>query len=74
MVFEDWSKEKAIEEFTDKRFDYHKGLYTNLAVLLESLDIETLKENYTLTILYNRMSRGTDDFEEGITAFLERII
>ena len=44
MVFEDWSKEQAIAEFTDSRFGYHKKMYPNLIPLLESLDIDLLKE------------------------------
>ncbi|QDO94880.1 protein tyrosine phosphatase [Formosa sediminum] len=43
MVFENWSKDKAIAEFTDKRFGYHKKMYPNLIPLLESLDVALLK-------------------------------
>ncbi|WP_299779676.1 dual specificity protein phosphatase family protein [uncultured Formosa sp.] len=44
MVFENWSKDQAIAEFTDARFGYHKNMYPNLIPLLESLDIDLLKE------------------------------
>ncbi|MFB9052161.1 dual specificity protein phosphatase family protein [Formosa undariae] len=44
MVFENWSKEEAIAEFTDKRFGYHKKMYPNLIPLLESLDVDLLKK------------------------------
>jgi len=44
MVFENWSKEKAITEFTDERFGYHKKKFPNLITLLKSLDVELLKK------------------------------
>ncbi|SIQ63660.1 dual specificity protein phosphatase family protein [Maribacter ulvicola] len=44
MVFDNWSKEKAIAEFTDKRFGYHRTRFPNLITLLASLDVELLKE------------------------------
>lgn len=44
MVFEDWTKEEAIEEFKEKKFGYHKKRYPNLLNLLENLDVEDLKE------------------------------
>jgi len=44
MVFDNWSKEKAIAEFTNKRFGYHRTRFPNLITLLESLDVELLKE------------------------------
>ncbi|WP_434036014.1 dual specificity protein phosphatase family protein [Formosa sp. 4Alg 33] len=50
MVFENWSKDKAIAEFTDKRFGYHKKMYPNLIPLLESLDIDLLKEKLAKSV------------------------
>ncbi|MEP2279475.1 dual specificity protein phosphatase family protein, partial [Maribacter sp.] len=43
MVFDNWSKEKAIAEFTDIRFGYHRTRFPNLIALLESLDVDKLK-------------------------------
>lgn len=43
MVFENWSKEKAIAEFTSKPFGYHRKRFPNLIPLLESLDVELLR-------------------------------
>ncbi|MEO9892951.1 dual specificity protein phosphatase family protein [Aurantibacter sp.] len=44
MVFENWSKEQAIAEFTDEHFGYHQKRFPNLLTLLESLDVELLKK------------------------------
>ena len=43
MVFENWSKEKAIAEFTSKPFGYHRKRFPNLIPLLKSLDVELLR-------------------------------
>ncbi|WP_047245256.1 dual specificity protein phosphatase family protein [Maribacter thermophilus] len=44
IVFDNWSKEQAIAEFTEDRFGYHQGRFPNLITLLESLDVDTLKK------------------------------
>ena len=44
MVFDNWSKEKAIAEFTDIRFGYHRTRFPNLITLLETLDVDKLKD------------------------------
>ncbi|NLP57278.1 dual specificity protein phosphatase family protein [Lutibacter sp. B1] len=49
MVFENWPKDKAIAEFTDKRFGYHKLLYPNVLELLESIDVKSLKNKLNST-------------------------
>lgn len=48
MVFEDWTKEEAIEEFKEKKFGYHKKRYPNLLSLLENLNVEDLKKQLDL--------------------------
>ncbi len=44
MVFENWPKEKAIEEFLDKKYGYHQNWFPNIPNLLKSLDVEKLKD------------------------------
>jgi protein tyrosine/serine phosphatase len=43
MIFENWSKDKAIKEFTEPHFGYHKNMYPNLIGFLENLDVSGLK-------------------------------
>jgi len=43
MVFNNWSKEDAIQEFKDEKFGYHENMFPNLVNLLESIDVESLK-------------------------------
>jgi protein tyrosine/serine phosphatase len=43
MVFENWTKEKAIAEFTEPHFGYHKNMYPNLIYFLEHLNVIELK-------------------------------
>jgi tyrosine-protein phosphatase SIW14 len=38
IVFEHWSKERAIDELTNGGFGYHAKLYPNLVTLLEGID------------------------------------
>jgi protein tyrosine/serine phosphatase len=45
MVYNNWSKDEAIAEFTDKVYGYHKKLYPNILNLLRFLDIESLKKD-----------------------------
>lgn len=40
----DESKEKTIAEFTDIRFGYHRTRFSNLITLLDTLDVDRLKE------------------------------
>ncbi len=44
MVFENWSKQRAIEEFMDEKYGYHNKWFPNIPHLLESLDIDKLKD------------------------------
>jgi len=44
MVFDNWSKEKTIAEFTDIYFGYHRTRFPNLITLLDTLDVDRLKE------------------------------
>lgn len=45
MVFENWSKEKAIEEFLDKKYGYHEKWFPNILRLLKQLDVLKLKSD-----------------------------
>ena len=48
IVFEDWSKEKAIAEFRKKEFGYHEKWYPHLVGILENLDAETIRQKLGL--------------------------
>lgn len=43
MVVENWSKERAIEEFKQDYLGYYEKMYPNLLVLLQNLDVEKMK-------------------------------
>jgi len=43
MVFENWSKDKAIAEFISKPLGHHRIRFHNLVTLLETLDVELLR-------------------------------
>ena len=52
IAIEGWSKEKAIEEFTQGGFGYHAFWFPNLPKLLDSLDVEQFQKdikNYKFT-------------------------
>ena len=42
MTRSNWSKKRAIEEFTNEQFGYHEALFPELLSLLRELDINTL--------------------------------
>lgn len=45
IAFEDWSKEKAIEEFMQEEYGYHEKWFPNILQLLRELDVDKLKED-----------------------------
>lgn len=48
VIFEDWSKEKAIAEFRKKEFGYHERWYPNLIGILENMDVEVIRQELRL--------------------------
>lgn len=44
IVFEDWPKEKAIEELRSTEFGYHENWYPNLIDILNNLNVEAIKQ------------------------------
>lgn len=48
MVFENWSKEKAIAEFRQKEYGYHERWYPHLIGILENLDTIAVKQELGL--------------------------
>ena len=44
IVFQNWSVEKAVEEFRDERFGYHEFWYGNLLKLLHETDWSAMRE------------------------------
>ena len=49
IVIENWSKEKAIKEFRNKKFGYHENKYPNLLYLLEHLNVEDIRKQLKKT-------------------------
>lgn len=44
MVFQNWNRKEAIEEFRLGGFGYHEKAYPNILKLLETMDIEAIKK------------------------------
>ncbi len=44
MIYQNWTKEAAIEEFKHKNYGFHDRWFPNLIKLLESLNISQLKQ------------------------------
>lgn len=44
MVFQDWPRERAIDEFLNGGFGYHKNFYPNIERYLETVDIARFKQ------------------------------
>ncbi len=44
MVFQDWPRERAIDEFVNGGFGYHQSFYPNIERYLESVDITRFKQ------------------------------
>ncbi len=44
IVFENWSKERAISELKTKGFGHHEKRFPNIVVLLNELDIERIRK------------------------------
>ena len=45
MSFQNWTKEDAIFEFKSGGYGYHEDAFQNVLLLLESIDVEKLKNN-----------------------------
>lgn len=43
IIFEDWSKEKALEELRKEEFGYHEFWFPDIAELIENLDVEKIR-------------------------------
>jgi protein tyrosine/serine phosphatase len=43
MVFQDWTREAAIDELINGGYGFHKATYPNIVKLLETIDVEALK-------------------------------
>ncbi|WP_179955082.1 fused DSP-PTPase phosphatase/NAD kinase-like protein [Maribacter luteus] len=48
IIFEDWTKEKAIEELRYGYFGYHEKMYPNIVTLLQNLNVGHIKEDLGL--------------------------
>lgn len=51
MVFQDWSKADAIDEFQNGGYGFHEKFFSNLLDLLNNLDIEKLKKQLGIEII-----------------------
>lgn len=45
IVFQSWSKEKALEEFRNEEYGYYEQLFPNLIELVKTVDPDQLKED-----------------------------
>jgi len=43
VIFNNWSKEKAIDELRNGDFGYHARVYPNIAKLIKNLDVKKIK-------------------------------
>ncbi len=48
MVFQDWSRERAIEEFLQDEFGYNYRWFPNIIAFLKTVDVNALKEKVLL--------------------------
>jgi len=48
MVFQNWSREAAIDEFINGGYGYHSYVYPNLTKLLNGLDVEKMRSKLML--------------------------
>jgi|GEM_PF-844413 len=48
IVHDGWTKEQAIQEFTDNNYGYHEKWFPNILVRLKTLDVERLKRDFVL--------------------------
>lgn len=48
MVYDGWSKKEAIAEFIEPKYGYHAKLFPKILSLLESIDIEELRDELNL--------------------------
>ncbi|MEM1001105.1 MAG: dual specificity protein phosphatase family protein [Bacteroidota bacterium] len=48
IIFEDWTKKEAIEEFRKKEFGYHENWFPNLEDMLEDLNVPFVKKELGL--------------------------
>ncbi|NOQ35467.1 MAG: protein tyrosine phosphatase [Methylococcaceae bacterium] len=48
MVFQNWTKEQAIDEMVNGNYGYHSSIYPNLLVLLKSIDIAKMRKDLGL--------------------------
>jgi len=49
MVFENWTREEAIQEFKNKAFGYHKTWFPSILNILNNIEIEKLKADVFAT-------------------------
>jgi len=50
IIFNNWSKAKAIDEMVNGGFGHHSGVYPNLVPLIENLNVERIKKSLGLTV------------------------
>ncbi len=48
MVFQNWPKKKAIDEFLNGGYGYHAVIFSNIEKLLKNLDIQKIREEMKL--------------------------
>ncbi|MDR0447659.1 MAG: tyrosine-protein phosphatase [Treponema sp.] len=48
LVFQDWTKEEAIDELENGGYGYHSGVYSNIKTFIQNVDVATLKNALNL--------------------------
>ena len=48
VIYENWTKEQAIEEFRQAKFGYHEKWYPNLLTLISNLNVQKIRTDLKL--------------------------
>ncbi len=48
MVFQNWPREKAIDEFVNGGYGYHKSFYPNIEKYLETVDVRRFQRSFDI--------------------------
>jgi tyrosine-protein phosphatase SIW14 len=50
LVFNGWSKEKALDEMNNGGYGYHASIFPNLVELIENLDVEKIRKKLKMPV------------------------
>lgn len=55
MVFQGWSRERAIDEFANGGYGYHERFYPNIERYLESVDVAAIRQKVTPDVMADKL-------------------